>query len=269
VPPAVRTNAAVRPLRVLLTGFEPFGGEPVNPAEQLVRTLARGAPPDARVSLSAVILPVDRERFRQHLDRAVLRHRPDALLAVGQATGRAAVDLETRALNRLDYRGERDNGGHAAVDEALVAGTPERLMASLPLCALQRELARRGLPVRISLDAGRHLCNALLYHALLRHPALPAGFVHVPLLPAQASRRGRGEPHLPERVSRRCLEALIRALAERWAASRARGVPAAVRADVHAAALPRLARSARRRPGRRAPPAGGSSGRPPRPRRAG
>jgi pyroglutamyl-peptidase len=269
VPDAAPRPRAVRPLRLLLSGFEPFGGEPVNPAERLVRALARGSAPDARVRLAVVVLPVDRTRFRAQFDRAVSRYRPDALIAVGQATGRPAVDLETRARNRLDYRGERDNGGHAAEDEALAEGAPELLRASLPLGALQRDLLRQGLPVRVSRDAGRHLCNALLYHVLLRHPSLPAGFVHVPLLPAQAARRGRGEAHLGEQVSRRCLEALIRALAERLAGCPARhpslhpALPAACRRPraapkgVRTGPLPPRGRSARRSVVPRAARAGG------------
>jgi pyroglutamyl-peptidase len=248
VPRAARRDITARPLRILVSGFEPFGGEAVNPAEQLVRTLTRRPPPDARVRLVGVILPVDRDRFRPHLDHAITRHRPDALLAVGQATGRSAVDLETYAHNCLDYRGERDNGGHAAAGEALEAGSPERLRASLPLRALHHDLQRLGLPVRLSNDAGRHLCNALLYHLLLRHATLPAGFVHVPLLPRQAAQRGRGEAHLPEAVSLRCLEALIRRLADRLPAgsgTRGQALPPfrrkrpVVHAGVRAGRLPR------------------------------
>jgi pyroglutamyl-peptidase len=217
VPVSARRHAPARTLRVLLTGFEPFGGERVNPAERLVRALVRGAPPHARVRLAAAIVPVDRARYRACLDDAVRRHRPHVLLAVGQATGRPALDLETQARNRIDYRGERDNGGHAAGGEPLHDGGPDRLRASLPLRALHAELRRRGLPVRLSTDAGRHLCNALLYHVLLHHRGVRAGFVHVPLLPEQAARRGRGEPSLAEPVSRRCLQGLIRGLGDRVA----------------------------------------------------
>jgi pyroglutamyl-peptidase len=254
VPAPARRQAPARTLRVLLTGFEPFGGECVNPAERLVRTLVRGAPPHARVQLAAAIVPVDRARYRACLDGAVRRHRPHVLLAVGQATGRPALDLETQARNRLDYRGERDNGGHAAGGEPLHDGGPDRLRASLPLRALHAELRRRGLPVRLSVDAGRHLCNALLYHVLLRHPGLAAGFVHVPLLPEQAARRGRGEPALAEPVSRRCLEGLIRGLGDRLARprpERRRAVPGPPAACRPRRSLPSVALAApRRRRGR-------------------
>jgi pyroglutamyl-peptidase len=202
-------------MRVLLTGYEPFGGEPVNPSAQLVDELARGPRLDRRLELSAAILPVDSRRFRSALEAAIAASRPGLVVAVGQATGRAHVGLEALARNALDFKGERDNAGHVAQGEPLDAGGPDRLHVRLPLAALAAQLAVHGLPVRVSLDAGRHLCNALLYELLLRHAGIPALFVHVPLLPEQAARRALGEPSLPADLSRSCLAALLVALAER------------------------------------------------------
>jgi pyroglutamyl-peptidase len=196
------------PLRVLLTGYEPFGGEPENPSELLVRALARARPP-AGLLLRSRVLPVDRRAMPGALQAALRAVRPQLVVAVGQGTGRRCVELETEARNRLDFRGERDNGGHTASREPWTEGAPQRLGAPLPLRELAARLAARGLPVRASRDAGQHLCNALLFELLLRHPRLPAAFVHVPLLPVQAARRGRGEPSLPEQVSRRCLQELL------------------------------------------------------------
>ncbi len=196
-------------LRVLLTGFEPFGGEPVNPSQVLVTGLAREAEAVPGLGLSAVILPVDRRELAGALGSAIARLHPEVVVCVGQATGRALVDLESVARNRLDFRGERDNGGHAAVDEPLVADGPDRLASTLPLAWLASQLAGRGLPVALSSDAGRHLCNAALYTLLHRHADVPAAFVHVPLLPEQAERRGLGEPSLPLEISRSCLLALL------------------------------------------------------------
>ncbi|MGQ0551987.1 MAG: pyroglutamyl-peptidase I family protein [Planctomycetota bacterium] len=196
-------------LRLLLTGFRAFGGEPVNPSEQLVRDLARRPPPDPRLSLHVAILPVDRTLFRPALQAALRRHRPQLVVSVGQATGRGLVELEATAHNLLDYRGERDNGGFTASAERLHAQGCARVHCRLPLAELAAELSNSGLPVSVSQDAGRHLCNALLYELLAEHAGLPACFVHVPLLPEQAARRGRGEPSLPWAVSRQCLAALL------------------------------------------------------------
>ncbi|HZL99023.1 MAG TPA: pyroglutamyl-peptidase I, partial [Planctomycetota bacterium] len=196
-------------MRVLLTGYEPFGGEPVNPSAQLATELAQRPPAHGRLELSAAVLPVDSRRFRSVLAQAVAAARPELVVALGQATGRPDIGLEALAHNVLDFRGERDNGGHAARGEALVEGGPSRLHARLPLAGLAERLASRGLPVRVSLDAGRHLCNALLYELLLNHPGLPALLVHVPLLPEQAARRALDEPSRPFALSRDCLAALL------------------------------------------------------------
>lgn len=216
-------------LRVLLTGYEPFGGEPENPSALLVRSLARARPPAPGLQLRARVLPVDRRAMPGALAAALRSVRPQLVLAVGQGTGRRAVELETMARNCIDFRGERDNGGNTACREPLAEGAPARLASPLPLRALALRLAARGLPVRASRDAGQHLCNALLFELLLRHPRLPAAFVHVPLLPAQAARRGRGEPCLPLEVSRRCLRELLAELPALLDPARRR--PARPRAD--------------------------------------
>lgn len=207
-------------MRVLLTGYEPFGGEPVNPSAQLVTELAALPAPHARLELSSAVLPVDSRRFRGALQAALAASRAELVVSVGQAAGRADVELEALAHNALDFKNETDNGGHAAHGEPLVAGGPARLHVRLPLATLAARLAGSGLPVRVSLDAGRHLCNALLYELLLRHPERPALFAHVPLLPEQAARRAQDEPSLPAAVSRDCLAALLGLLAERAPARR-------------------------------------------------
>ncbi len=199
-----------RPLRVLLTGFEPFGGEPVNPAQLLVESFAAGDVPG--VELRTALLPVDAGRVTDVLEAAIAAARPDAIVLLGQAAKRDAVCLETTACNRVAYGDEVDNAGRRVEDAPVVDGGPARLASTLPLEALERELADGGLPVRRSDDAGRYLCNHALYTTLHGHPTTPAAFVHVPLLPEQAERRARGEPGMPLDVMARCLRALLERL---------------------------------------------------------
>jgi len=208
-------------VRVLLTGYGPFGGEPVNPSAQLVTALAAGPRPHPRIELSAAVLPVDSRRFRGALEAALAASRAELVVGVGQAAGREDVELEALAHNALDFGDETDNGGHAAHGEPLAADGPPRLHVRLPLAALAARLVERGLPVRVSLDAGRHLCNALLFELLALHPRLPSAFVHVPLLPEQAARRRRSEASLPESVSRACLRELLRRLPDLLPSGRA------------------------------------------------
>jgi len=215
---------AAPPLRVLLTGFQPFHGDTVNPSELLVRELAELPPPHPALELRAEILPVDRTLVADALAAAIARHRPGFVLSVGQATGRPRVDLESTARNALDFKGLRDNGGHEAHGEPWRPGGPAQRRVKLPLGTLAQALAAQGLPVGVSRDAGRHLCNATLYTLLHRHAQLPAFFVHVPLLPAQAHARAQGEPSLPLEVSRRCLQQLL-ALLPALLAERPRAEP--------------------------------------------
>jgi pyroglutamyl-peptidase len=156
-----------------------------------------------------VVLPVARDALSAAIRAALDDWTPDAVIAVGQATGRARVDVELVAHNALDYKGEADNAGHVAAGEPLVADGPERLVVPLDLEPVCDALAGGDLPIGVSRDAGRHLCNALLYELLHRHPSLPAFFVHVPLLPEQAARRARDEASLPIDTSTACLAGLI------------------------------------------------------------
>ncbi len=176
--------------------------------------LQAGAPLHPRLQLCTEILPVDRTLVTDALHDAIDRHRPDAVISVGQATGRPNVDLESTARNVLDFGDQRDNGGHEAHGEAWLPGAPPQRRVHLPLGALARELVDCGLPVAVSRDAGRHLCNATLYLLLHRYAEVPAFFIHVPLLPEQASRRGKGEPSLAADISRRCLEQVLTRMPE-------------------------------------------------------
>lgn len=196
------------PLRVLVTAFEPFGGETTNPSEQILRGLD-GVDLPGDLVLRTAVLPVDRTRYRAALDAALDDARPDLVVSLGQATGRPRVDLESTARNRIDFDGAVDNGGHAATDEALEAGGPDRRESPLPLGRLAEELAAEGHAVAVSDDAGRHLCNATYYELLGR--GCRAVFVHVPLTPDQAARR-TGAPSMPLPDSAAAVHALLRRL---------------------------------------------------------
>jgi pyroglutamyl-peptidase len=198
--------------RVLVTGFEPFGGEPVNPSGDLARELAETPLAVPGLELLVRHLPVARDALPGAADEALDALRPHAVIALGQATARAQICLERTAVNRLAYGECVDNQGLAGVDEPLEADGPSSLQATLPAEHLARALADQGHPVEVSGDAGTYLCNALLYRLLRTRPELPALFVHVPLLPSQAERRGKGEPSLSHAQDREALLDLLRLL---------------------------------------------------------
>jgi pyroglutamyl-peptidase len=201
-------------MRVLLTGFEPFGKSEVNPSEQVVRTLA--AEPLANVELFTAVLPVERQRGPAVLLQAVETYRPDAVLCLGEAGRRPAVSIERVAINLLDY-GIADNAGSQVVDESIVPGGPAAYFVTLPVRAMVAAVLAAGVPAELSLSAGAFLCNQVTYellHYLAEHKwAIPAGFVHLPLLPEQAVAAGITAPTMSLETMCRGVRAAIGAIA--------------------------------------------------------
>ena len=173
-------------MRILLTGFEPFDGSPTNPSQAVVQRLA--ACPPAGIDLHTAILPVDHVRGPQELLRALERSRPEAVVCLGEAGGRAAVSLERVAVNLIDDS-IPDNAGERWVDCPVVAGGPAAYLITLPVKAMLQAILAAGTPAELSLSAGTFLCNQIAY-ILLHHLAgqsIPAGFIHLPRLPEQAA----------------------------------------------------------------------------------
>lgn len=173
-------------MKLLLTGFEPFGGIRVNPSEQVVLALARenlGA-----IKVQAAILPVDRVHGPAALIRAYQEHHPDAVLCLGEASKRMAISIERVAINLLDYR-IPDNAGNQIVDESIVRDGPASYFCTLPVRAMLNAVRACGVPAELSLSAGAFLCNqvtyTLLHYLAQNNLVIPAGFVHLPALPEQ------------------------------------------------------------------------------------
>jgi pyroglutamyl-peptidase len=174
--------------RILLTGFEPFGGEPVNPSWLAVSRLHGECIDGHRVE--ALLLPTCFGASIARLEQAL--QAPCALvLGVGQAGGRAALSLERVAINVDDAR-IADNAGCQPVDTPVVAGGPAAYFATLPLKAMLDALHRAGIPAEVSQSAGTYVCNHLFYglmHALRARPTTRGGFMHIPFAPEQAAAR--------------------------------------------------------------------------------
>jgi len=175
-------------MKMLLTGFEPFGGSQVNPSREVVGRLARDGVPG--VALHSAILRVDRQGGPATLLNAVRALHPDAILCLGEAARRMAISIERVALNLLDYR-MADNAGHQAVDEPIVPGGPAAYFVTLPVRVILDAVRTAGIPAELALSAGAFLCNQVTYellHYLTTHQLdIPAGFVHLPALPEQVT----------------------------------------------------------------------------------
>lgn len=196
-------------MKILLTGFEPFGGSPVNPSEQVVKALA--ADPPAGIDLLTAILPVERAAGPQALLDAVQASRPQAVLCLGEASRRAVVSIERVAINLLDYR-IPDNSGEQCVDQPIFADGPAACFVTLPVRAMLAAVLAAGIPAELSLSAGAYLCNQVLYTLLHLRPAIPAGFIHLPALPRQAAAQGLAMPSMSLESSAAAVRAALQAI---------------------------------------------------------
>lgn len=173
-------------MKILLTGFEPFGGAAINPSWEAVRRTEVPAGTEA----VRICLPVSFREAPRRLEEAVRRERPDAVVCVGQAGGRTGISLERVAVNLMDAR-IPDNEGFQPVDEPILPEGPAAFLSSLPLRRLEAALKETGLPVQISNTAGLYVCNCVFYTAAAlaakRFPGMQAGFIHVPYLPEQTA----------------------------------------------------------------------------------
>ena len=195
---------------ILLTGFEPFGGETTNPSWTAAREAAavlRAEGHDAQ----AVELPCVFGEAIGVLEAALERYSPDVVLCAGQAGGRARVSLERIAINCDDAR-IPDNAGNAPVDEPVVPGGPAAYFSSLPLKAALAALDAAQIPAEVSQTAGTYVCNHTFYglmHALRLRAGTRGGFVHVPYAAGQVP-RGSGSPSLPVDLMTEALAVVVR-----------------------------------------------------------
>lgn len=178
---------------MLLTGFEPYGGHAVNPSGEVARVLD-GAE-IAGVRITGRVLPVVHAGTAGRIAALIEETAPRAVICLGLDPGEWAVRLERTAANHLDFE-IADNAGEILRGPVVEGGEAAR-GSTLPLREIEERLRDADIPVRGSDDAGRFLCNALMYHALAaaarRNPPPACGFIHLPFLPEQAG----GEPALP------------------------------------------------------------------------
>ncbi len=180
--------------QILLTAFEPFGGDPVNPSLLIARQLHGETVAGARVM--ALELPCVFHRALTVLDEALQRTRPTLAVALGLAAGREGLSIERVAINVDDAR-IPDNAGAQPVDEAIAPEGPVAWFSTLPIKAMVAALNQAGVPASVSQTAGTFVCNHVFYglQHRLAGTGVRSGFIHVPLLPEQADRHP-GQPVL-------------------------------------------------------------------------
>ena len=171
--------------KVLLTGFDPFGGEQINPSWEIAKSLEIK---NEQIYIQAVQLPCVFDKSLEGLYRAIQQFKPDIVICLGQAGGRSDISIERVAIN-LNDAAIADNEGNQPIDTEIIPNAPTAYFSTLPCKAILKELKQAGIPSSISLSAGSYVCNHTMYGLLnyLAHndPNCRGGFIHIPYLPEQ------------------------------------------------------------------------------------
>ena len=174
-------------MKALVTGFDPFGGETVNPSLEAIRRLA---PQLGALRVVTQRLPAEFGASLPMLFAAIERENPDIVLCLGEAGSRTELSPERVAINVQDAR-IRDNAGDQPVDLPVVPGGPAAYFTTLPIKAATAAMRAAGVPVAVSNTAGTFVCNhvfyGLMHYAATRRARFRGGFMHVPYLPEQAA----------------------------------------------------------------------------------
>ena len=200
-------------MKILVTGFDPFGGESVNPAYEAVKLL-----PDVigGAEIFKLEIPTVFSLSGQAVEEGIRKYQPDVVICVGQAGGRASISVEKVAINFVDAR-IPDNNGEQPLDEPLQADGPAAYFATLPVKAMVQHVKEAGLPCYLSFTAGTYVCNSIMYNVLYmcekRYPGIRAGFIHVPYACGQVIDKANTTPSMPLETIAKSLEYAIEAVA--------------------------------------------------------
>ena len=183
-------------MKLLMTGFDPFGGETVNPSWEALTLL-----PDqiGGASLFKNQLPTAFRSAGRTLLGILDRLSPDAVICVGQAGGIIGLRIERLAVNLMDAR-IPDNEGFQPADTPVLPGGPAARFSTLPVRQMVQSLTAALIPADLSMSAGTFVCNSVFYTLLdwqSRHAGVPCGFIHVPYLPSQAAGKVPPPPSMP------------------------------------------------------------------------
>ena len=199
-------------MKLLLTAFDPFGGESINPAQE---ALAQITSPRQDIKIIKLVIPTVFGLSIQTVYEAMKLHKPDAVLCIGQAGGRTAITVEQVAINLMDAR-IPDNQGNQPIDQPVFADGADGYFSTLPVKEMVSAIRSAHVPAAISYSAGTYVCNQLmygvLYHIQQEFPDMQAGFVHVPYIPFQAASMERSVPSMSLADVVRGLEAAIQVL---------------------------------------------------------
>lgn len=201
-------------MKILVTGFDPFGGESVNPAYEAVKLL-----PDniLDAEIIKIEIPTVFTRSAKVVEEAIAKYSPDVVLNIGQAGGRSSITIERVAINLAEAR-IPDNDGEAPNDEKIKEDGESAYFATIPVKAMVQNIRDHGIPANISYTAGTYVCNSIMYNVLYmtskKYKNIRAGFIHVPFASEQVTERPEGMPSMAIETIAKAIEYGIEAIIE-------------------------------------------------------
>lgn len=201
-------------MKVLVTGFQPFGTDTMNPAYEAVKLLPNEI---AGAEVVKIEIPVVYYKGANIIEEAIERENPDIVISVGQAGGRAAMTVERVAINLAECPNFADNEGNTPDGRRIQEDGRDAYFATVPVKAMVKNMNDHGIPAAISYSAGTYVCNDVMYNLLYlldkKYPDVKGGFIHVPFDTKQAIGRPITTPSMPiETIAealRCCIEAAL------------------------------------------------------------
>lgn len=203
-------------MKILITSFEPFGGQTVNPALEAMKLL-----PDniGKLQILKQELPTVFYKSIQMVWQAIERKKPDAVICLGQAGGRSCISVERIAINMDDTK-MADNEGNESVDKPIFEDGENAYFSTLPIKKMVGAIKESGIPAEVSNTAGTYVCNHVMYGVLYKihreKLSIRAGFIHVPFIPGQVMDQN-GKPSMSLDNIVKAIEAACKVLEFEWA----------------------------------------------------
>lgn len=184
-------------MKILVTGFDPFGGESVNPAYEAVKLLPKYI---KNAEIVTIEIPTVFGLGADVVEKAIIEHKPNAVVCIGQAGGRSCISIERIGIN-LKEASIPDNNGNQPVEEKIKEDGETAYFATIPVKAMVNNVRKNGIPAHLSYTAGSYVCNDVMYTLLYildkKYPLIKGGFIHVPFATEQVVNKANNIASMP------------------------------------------------------------------------
>jgi len=191
-------------MKILLTAFEPFGGEKINASNEAMKTVRNKI---GSIEIEKVLLPVVFGEAIEKLEESIKKVSPSVVIATGEAGGRAKISIERVAIN-INDASIKDNKGNKPANEKIFEDGKNAYFSNIPIKKILKELLKNGIPAYISNSAGTFVCNNVMYGLLYlidkKYPNIKGGFIHVPYIYEQAL--NKNVPSMPKEITAKAIE---------------------------------------------------------------